>query len=263
MSADGDGIKGLNPAIHGIPVLCIGKVAPKQCRIHMAVYLDLRVFCKHGIYRRLIINASLKGGSHGVDHQGRPVLDKHLLQFLWYHASMHIGGHQYDIQILQISQPHVGIMRRIRHVDHRLLLCFLFKIFRTEVYSVIVSVCPAEGDDTPELLRVKAVKRAEEFKHLPFKRQRIDMIMGRVIKRISHIIRHQRIKPAFRKPVIKSRQLHFLVYRIAQILILFLNKAGGKPVKLFSGRIRLFRRRYGYRVCNNIHIPHCTTLQDE
>ena len=128
MTADRNGIKGLSFAIHCVGILCIGQKSAEKRSIHMAVYLDFRILCKHGIQRFLIINSTFEGSTHGINHQRGTIRDQCFLQFFRNHAAVNVGGNKNEIEILQIHQAHVGVMRGIGYINHGRFSGLLFKI---------------------------------------------------------------------------------------------------------------------------------------
>ena len=200
-------------AVHRVRVFCEREKAAKQRGVHMTIYHYGRMFRQHCVQRILIVHAALEGRAHGKDHQGRASRFQRFFQFFRNHAAVHIGRNENQIEVLQIRQPHIGIMGRVRHIHDGLLSRLFLQVFSPEVNAMVIAVRTAERNEAPEVLHIKAVIRRNGFDDFPFKFQRVQ-ITAVGVERVARIVGHRLIRAAVNKPSIKSFQRYIMICRI-------------------------------------------------
>ena len=157
MSADGDGFEMLILAAHHLPVLRERQIAAEQRRIDMPVYGHLRMFGQHRIQCLHVVDRTLEGRAHRIHHQRRTLCIQGFFQLLRNHTPHRIALNQLHLQMLQIAQTHVRVVRLVAHVHGRHTSRTVVQIVGAEIDTVVVAVGTAVCYDAPHVVLVKTV----------------------------------------------------------------------------------------------------------
>ena len=123
--------------------------------------------------------------------------------------------------MLQVTKPHIRIMRLVGYIHHRLLTRPVVQIIRTEIDAVIIAVRTAMRHNTPHLILLIPIQRSEKLNYIPLKSLR-GHVPGRIGHRITGVIQIDHLHARRQVPFIEPAQCRLLVNRITEIGLLTL-----------------------------------------
>ena len=171
VSADGNGLIVCNLLVYEILVFGEGEIASKQGCVDMSIYFHLWIFVEYLVELCLVVDGSLEGGPHGIDHKTRTCGVEHFLKLFGNHLPVLVALYHAHIEILQVAKAVVAVVGLVRNVCYRHLACLVLQIVHAEIQAVVVAVGAAHGDQSPEIIKVKAIQRGKTLYHLAFKLQ--------------------------------------------------------------------------------------------